>query len=138
MTSILSTSLFESTGYGGIVELLDEVHHAPCFDADPEIFFAEGPAELEAAKVICQDCPVKRMCLAGALNRHEPYGVWGGQLVLNGAVVARKRPRGRPRKAEAARPHGEMPDPLATHLGPRGGGEIESSGTVHPSTEEAA
>jgi WhiB family redox-sensing transcriptional regulator len=41
-------------------------------------------------------------CLAGAIDRHEPWGVWGGQLLVQGAVVARKRPRGRPRKCEVA------------------------------------
>nr|MDQ3359634.1 WhiB family transcriptional regulator [Actinomycetota bacterium] len=29
-------------------------------------------------------------------------GVWGGQLVLQGTVVPRKRPRGRPRKNPVA------------------------------------
>ena len=39
-----------------------------------------------------------RAALAGALERREPWGVWGGQLFVQGSVVARKRPRGRPRK----------------------------------------
>ena len=37
-------------------------------------------------------------CLAGALERGEPWGVWGGELLISGAIVPRKRPRGRPRK----------------------------------------
>ena len=37
----------------------------------------------------------------GALARREPWGFWGGQLFLAGAVVARKKPRGRPRKDAA-------------------------------------
>ena len=37
-----------------------------------------------------------------ALDRGEPWGVWGGQLFLQGAVIPRKRPRGRPRKNEVA------------------------------------
>ena len=41
-------------------------------------------------------------CLAGALDRQEPWGVWGGQLFIQGVVVARKRPRGRPRKNPVA------------------------------------
>ena len=37
-------------------------------------------------------------CLAGALDRAEPWGVWGGEIFDRGVVIARKRPRGRPRK----------------------------------------
>ncbi|SIO89440.1 WhiB-family transcriptional regulator [Nocardiopsis sp. JB363] len=39
--------------------------------------------------------------MADALERGEPWGVWGGQLLVSGQVVARKRPRGRPRKNPA-------------------------------------
>ena len=42
--------------------------------------------------------PDPEACLAGALERREPWGVWGGELFIAGVVVARKRPRGRPRK----------------------------------------
>jgi WhiB family transcriptional regulator, redox-sensing transcriptional regulator len=70
----------------------------PCWSADPELFFAESPAEVEQAKALCVGCPLQAECLAGALERREPWGVWGGQLVLQGVVVPRKRPRGRPRK----------------------------------------
>ena len=37
-----------------------------------------------------------------ALERAEPWGVWGGELFVQGVVVPRKRPRGRPRKTEIA------------------------------------
>ncbi|HET9650325.1 MAG TPA: WhiB family transcriptional regulator [Microlunatus sp.] len=70
----------------------------PCRLVDPELFFAESPADVEAAKALCGDCPLRAECLAGALERREPWGVWGGQLFVHGAIVARKRPRGRPRK----------------------------------------
>lgn len=70
----------------------------PCHTVDPDVFFAELPAEIEYAKTLCTDCPLKAECLASALERREACGVWGGELVVNGAVVARKRPRGRPRK----------------------------------------
>ena len=70
----------------------------PCWSFDPELFFAESPADVEYAKTICTDCPIKADCLAGALERREPWGVWGGELFIRGEIVARKRPRGRPRK----------------------------------------
>ena len=75
-----------------------ELDGLPCRFVDPEVFFAESPVDVENAKALCQDCPVKAVCLAGALERREPWGVWGGELFVQGVVVARKRPRGRPRK----------------------------------------
>ncbi|WP_405011687.1 WhiB family transcriptional regulator [Kitasatospora sp. NBC_01539] len=72
----------------------------PCRAFDPEVFFAETPADVEYAKSLCGTCPVKESCLAGALDRREPWGVWGGELFVQGVIVARKRPRGRPRKTE--------------------------------------
>ncbi len=72
----------------------------PCTE-QPELFFADTPADLELAKQQCLACPIQAACLAGAIERAEPWGVWGGQIVLDGAVVARKRPRGRPRKDAA-------------------------------------
>ncbi len=74
----------------------------PCRVNDPELFFAESPADVERAKELCRGCPVRMQCLAGALERGEPWGVWGGELLLQGVVVPRKRPRGRPRKSEVA------------------------------------
>ncbi|MFZ5852026.1 MAG: WhiB family transcriptional regulator [Actinomycetota bacterium] len=74
----------------------------PCRAQDPELFFAEDPAEVERAKAVCRPCPRRPACLAGALQRREPWGVWGGELFLAGVVVPRKRPRGRPRKEEVA------------------------------------
>jgi WhiB family redox-sensing transcriptional regulator len=74
----------------------------PCRREGPELFFAESPADVEAAKALCLGCPVRTECLAGALDRREPWGVWGGELFLQGVVIPRKRPRGRPRKNEVA------------------------------------
>ena len=74
----------------------------PCWTTDPDRWFAESPADVEAAKALCVPCPLREACLAGALERREPWGVWGGQLVVAGVVVPRKRPRGRPRKVDLA------------------------------------
>ncbi|MEP6599620.1 MAG: WhiB family transcriptional regulator [Actinomycetota bacterium] len=71
----------------------------PCRVQDPDLWFAETPSELERAKTLCADCPARIACLAGAIDRREPWGVWGGEIFERGQVIARKRPRGRPRKA---------------------------------------
>jgi WhiB family redox-sensing transcriptional regulator len=82
-------------GSGG--GLLEEDRPFPC-QVDAPLFFAAEPARLERAKVLCADCPVRTACLAGAIERLEPWGVWGGELFEGGRIVERKRPRGRPRK----------------------------------------
>ncbi|WP_290705904.1 WhiB family transcriptional regulator [Gordonia sp. UBA5067] len=70
----------------------------PCREAEADLWFAEAPADLEAAKALCQGCSLQRECLDTAIERAEPWGVWGGEIFDRGQVVARKRPRGRPRK----------------------------------------
>jgi WhiB family redox-sensing transcriptional regulator len=69
----------------------------PCTE-DPELFFAESPQDVEQAKAMCRGCPARLACLGGALERKEPWGVWGGELLVSGTIVPGKRPRGRPRK----------------------------------------
>ena len=88
---------FTSTTLEGVNDEL-----LPCRSNDAELWFAESPADVELAKGLCRECPVRAECLAGALERREPWGVWGGELFLQGVVIPRKRPRGRPRKNEAA------------------------------------
>lgn len=74
----------------------------PCHENDAELWFDQTPDGVEFAKALCRTCPVRAACLAGALERAEPWGVWGGQLFESGRVIARKRPRGRPRKEQVA------------------------------------
>lgn len=92
-------------GLGGLLDASPRVESTlPCRDAeDADLWFADTPAELERAKSLCASCPVRAECLAGALRREEPWGVWGGEIFQRGSVIARKRPRGRPSKAALAR-----------------------------------
>lgn len=70
----------------------------PCRLFDPDLWFAERPVDLEVAKSLCAVCPVCADCLAGAIERAESWGVWGGEIFEEGVILERKRPRGRPRK----------------------------------------
>lgn len=102
--AVIDSSADKNVADGGIASLLrlDNVptgRDLPCA-SNPELFFAEAPEDVEAAKALCQGCKIRVACLEGALARREPWGVWGGELILRGAIVPRKRPRGRPRKED--------------------------------------
>ena len=62
------------------------------------MFFSDEPIQTARAKAICGKCPLSVACLELALERAEPWGVWGGELIESGRIVAHKRPRGRPPK----------------------------------------
>jgi WhiB family redox-sensing transcriptional regulator len=111
MSSAIAFTAGEAITQGfadGVGDLLDAIAAPeavlPCRSGDADLWFAESPAELERAKASCADCPVREACLAGALARREPWGVWGGEIFERGAVIARKRPRGRPRKNATVEP----------------------------------
>ncbi len=72
------------------------------------LFFSEELQDIAQAKVICAHCPVIVECLEAAVERREPWGVWGGQLFLNGKILASKRRRGRPPKVP--RPEDQLPE----------------------------
>ena len=72
------------------------------------LFFSDDIGDINEAKRICSGCPMAVPCVEGALDRHEPCGVWGGYLFANGQILAHKRPRGRPPK--------NRPTPSTTQL----------------------
>ena len=80
------------------VDLLP-TRRARCADGDgglTELFFSDDPFDIARAKAICSRCPLSASCLAGALERAEVDGVWGGVLLLDGVIVADRPRRGRP------------------------------------------
>lgn len=70
----------------------------PCHTEQADLWFAEHPEQLGRAQSLCHRCPIRRQCLAGALRRREPWGVWGGEIFERGRVIPFKRGRGRPAK----------------------------------------
>lgn len=62
------------------------------------LFFSDDEFDIARAKAICGKCGLADSCLSSALERAEPYGVWGGSLVIDGVIVEVKRGRGRPPK----------------------------------------
>jgi WhiB family transcriptional regulator, redox-sensing transcriptional regulator len=74
---------------------------ARCADPDSsytDLFFSEDPINVARAKAICAMCTVRQLCLSTALRRQEAYGVWGGELVVDGEIKVDIPRRGRPRK----------------------------------------
>jgi len=67
-----------------------------CMHENPELFFPisgkkrSALPQIEEAKAVCYDCPIKIECLNGALERRELLGVWGGELVNKGRVIENK------------------------------------------------
>lgn len=141
-TSVPICSGTDGEGDGAVGALLDasgQAEQVPC-RRDPDLWFAEAPAELERAKALCADCPIKQPCLEGALSRGEPWGVWGGEIFERGAVVARKRPRGRPRKnaAEPARRSVSAQQSSGNRTADQQQAAPETSGAQRDEQEQAA
>ena len=90
------------TGTGAVVEDGVDRRLVSCGGpgASIALFFSDQLDAIARAKEICRGCSQQEPCLEGALARREPCGVWGGELFANGAVLAHKRRRGRPRKDE--------------------------------------
>jgi WhiB family redox-sensing transcriptional regulator len=75
------------------------------------LFFSDNVIDIARAKAMCGLCPLQADCLAGALEREEPWGVWGGELLSGGRIIANKRPCGRP-------PKHPRPEIVIDELGP--------------------
>jgi WhiB family redox-sensing transcriptional regulator len=69
---------------GPVADLWDWQLEGSCRRENPDIFFhpcgERGPSRRNrdnAAKAVCQSCPVLQNCREHALQVREPYGVWG-------------------------------------------------------------
>ena len=64
-------------------ERTDWRQQAACRSLDPDLFFPVSTSgaslsDIEAAKRICQCCPVMTACLRRALDLGQVSGIWGG------------------------------------------------------------
>ncbi|GGQ66248.1 WhiB family transcriptional regulator [Kitasatospora griseola] len=78
---------------------------AACRGMNPDLFYAEAdPDDTELdprwaefatrrAKAVCAGCPVREMCLALALRRGEPHGVFGGLTADERRLLKRRENR---------------------------------------------
>ncbi len=64
---------------------------ARCQGVDPEIFHPAEDDDGEAAKAICELCPVREPCLEYALATREKEGVWGGFTARERRRLVRQR-----------------------------------------------
>jgi WhiB family redox-sensing transcriptional regulator len=58
-------------------------NEAVCKDTDPELFFPVGTTgqallQIDRAKEVCDECPVKVRCLDFAIETNQDSGIWGG------------------------------------------------------------
>jgi hypothetical protein len=57
----------------------------------PDLFFPEGPEmtiryDIEAARLICIDCPVFELCRDYARSAKEPFGIWAAETPEERAI----------------------------------------------------
>lgn len=73
-------SFAEQQSHIALIDRIErEMGEAPC-TFRPEAFFAdiENVGDIQAAKKLCQTCPVMMQCAEHAIRFNIPDGVWGG------------------------------------------------------------
>lgn len=66
---------------------------AACRGLDATIFYPPSDEHADAAKDICESCPVQTECLEHALQIREKDGVWGGATEAERRRIIRRRRR---------------------------------------------
>lgn len=62
-----------------------------CRSVAPDVFFPNDGVGVEAARRICDGCPVRVECLEYALHHRIEHGVWGGASERERRRLARQR-----------------------------------------------
>jgi WhiB family transcriptional regulator, redox-sensing transcriptional regulator len=66
---------------------------ASCLDTDSAVFYPQRDDPVEQALKICATCIVREECLAGAVERREHYGIWGGATEQSRRTMVRSARR---------------------------------------------
>ena len=78
--------------YVELRDALEEAGEVPCQNA-PDIFFADeddiigAAAKGRYARTLCNDCPVRTLCAAYAIEANELHGIWGGLGVHDRRII---------------------------------------------------
>ena len=62
-----------------------------CSSTAPSTFFPSDGVGVDAARKICEGCPVKAPCLEYALHNRIDHGVWGGTSERERRRILRQR-----------------------------------------------
>ena len=68
---------------------------AICRDTDPDLFFPIGTTghalvQIDRAKQVCGECPVRVECLEFALDTNQDSGIWGGTSEEERRIMRRR------------------------------------------------
>jgi WhiB family redox-sensing transcriptional regulator len=68
---------------------------AICRDTDPNLFFPVGTTgfalmQIDRARQVCDECPVRVECLDYALETNQDSGIWGGTTEDERRVLRRQ------------------------------------------------
>lgn len=116
-------------------DVTDWRERAACFEADPELFFEpngrerddDKAARIEAARALCEECPVVAQCLTDAIRTGDRDAIRGGltpherdlkvRRDRRGAVVHLPKPPSDRDRAIALAKHGLTAVQVAQRLG---------------------
>jgi WhiB family redox-sensing transcriptional regulator len=69
----------------------DWMARGKCRELPPSTFFPSDGVGVDAARLICAECPVQAACLEYALAHRIDHGVWGGASERERRRIARQR-----------------------------------------------
>lgn len=74
------------------VETMDWQSLSRCRSLPSELFFEKAEEDINVlnnVKMLCNNCPVQKICHKAGIDGRE-YGVWGGELLAKGVAVVGK------------------------------------------------
>ena len=102
MTNLTTTLHLPTLEPAFPAELMPAFTAVPCV-GKTELYFPASAlhwsvrnAAVDQAKALCRTCHERARCLDFALERNEPDGVWGGELLREGRVIPAYPRPGRP------------------------------------------